>query len=155
MKSRLALVFLSALALAGCQKNPVGPEAATITLTLPSEVTGRIVVCDSCVLASAPSAVATANLTLANHGRTSHEVGAVETVVANHTRMTILASNRRPNADVGLTASSIPAGGSLTLEAGVVYPVPPPRDDIQLLVIVSLTDGTKVQGQVRLVTTGG
>lgn len=76
----------------------------------------------------------------------------VDAIVVNQTRGAVLATNRRPNTDVVYVDTEVPPSGSLTLEAGTVYPMPPPGDDIRLLVVVTMADGTKVQQQARLVT---
>lgn len=151
MKLAASATILLAATLAGCSASPVAPDPAAIALTIASEVTGRVVPCESCEL-PAVTAVATTNITLSNRGTISQRVAAVDTIVMNQTRRTVVAANRRPNADVALGDVEVPAHGWLTLEAGVVYPVPPPRDDIRLLVIVTMGDGTRVQQQARLIT---
>ena len=153
MKSIVPGTILLASLLVGCSSSPLSPESPTISLALPLEVTGAIVPCDTCESPTA-SAVATTEIILSNRGSSSHRVVTVDTIVVNQTRRTVLASNRRPNADVVYAESEVPPGGSLTLEAGVVYPMPPPRDDIQFLVVVTISDGTKVQQQARLITAG-
>lgn len=61
----------------------------------------------------------------------------------------------RPNVNYSYRETRVPAGGALTLQAGLVYePLPPPRDEVYLVVIVTFRDGTSVRAETRLVTGG-
>jgi hypothetical protein len=65
----------------------------------------------------------------------------VEAVVRNASRGGELGRNIRPNADQGLDVRTLPASGTVIVPMGVVFDVPPPRDQVELTVTVTATDG--------------
>jgi hypothetical protein len=65
----------------------------------------------------------------------------VEAVVRNASRGGELGRNIRPNADQGLDVRTLPASGTVIVPMGVVFDVPPPRDQGELTVTVTATDG--------------
>lgn len=120
-------------------------------MILPAQVASMIVRCDFCT--DPVTAVVQVPVTITNVGNRDLRVESVEARVVNQTRQTVIASNTRPNVDFPYPHTDVPANGSLTLEAGVVYhPLPPPRDEIRLVVLVTFHDGTSAHGQARLFT---
>jgi hypothetical protein len=147
-----SVILLHALALVACAGGPTGPLVRGATLLLPAQVAGTIVRCDFCT-DPAIWAVVEAPVTITNVGNRGLRVASVEARVVNHTRLSVIASNTRPNVDISYPDTDVPANGSLTLEAAVVYhPLPPPRDEIWLVVIVSFEDGTSADARARLFT---
>jgi hypothetical protein len=70
----------------------------------------------------------------------------------NVSRGVALAQNVRPNTDHPFTATTVPAGGTLQVFAGIVIALPPPaRDSISINVAVALGDGRTAVGSVPLV----
>ncbi len=62
-----------------------------------------------------------------------------------------IARNVRPNGHVGLSASAVPAGGRVTVDSGIGFPAPPPRDSLTVTGIVRLTDGREASASAPLV----
>jgi hypothetical protein len=139
------------LVLAACGSGPTSPNAG-ITLVLPDGITGRIVTCATC---TDPTvwAVVEQDVSIVNQSTRDRDVATVEARAFNHTRGTLISTNTRPNVDDSYSDTRVPAGGTLTLQAGLVYhPLPPPRDEVHLIVVVTFRDGTSVRGQTPLFT---
>jgi len=66
-------------------------------------------------------------------------VSSVDAVVRNMTRGGELGRNRIPNTTTGISNTVVPASGVLTIPMGIVFEIPPPRDDVQMTVTVTLT----------------
>jgi hypothetical protein len=138
------------LALVACGSSPAAPSRPGITLGMPSSVTGTYVSCADCetpLVVVAEFAVA-----VGDPEGPGGTVQRVEVVAVDTSRGTELARNVRPNADVPYPVTALPAGGSLTLAAGVVIsPAPPPKDTVTVSVTVRLTDGRASTGSAPLV----
>lgn len=77
-------------------------------------------------------------------------LAAVETVVENRSRRLELGRNTRPNASVGYDDVTVPQGSALVLPAGIVFTMPPPRDEVVVTVTVRLTDGREGSASSRV-----
>lgn len=120
---------------------------------LASSVTGTIVTCGTCTVGPTVWANVSAPVTITNPGAAAITVATVEARAFNQTRNSLIASNVRPNADFAYPTLDVPAGGSLTLDAGLIYhPLPPPTDDVRLAVVVTFSDGTTARADARLLT---
>lgn len=146
--------MLQALLLTACGGSPLTPQTPPISLTLPPQVTGTVVRCETC---GAPTTwgTATASIVITNHSDRDRVTATVETTVVNRSRATVLGRNTRPNPDAPYPETRVPANGSLTLDAAVVYePLPPPRDEIWFVVLVTFDNGASVRSETRLFTPG-
>jgi hypothetical protein len=74
----------------------------------------------------------------------------VETRVVNRSRFMELARNVRPNKDFSYPDRHVPAAGTLVVEAGAGFGLPPPRDEIVATVIVRLTDGREAAASAQV-----
>lgn len=147
-------VLLLSFVLGACGSGPASPNAG-ITLVLPDGVTGRIVTCTICTTEPAAWGVVEQDVTIVNRSARDRDVATVEARAFNQTRGALISANTRPNVNYSYRETRVPAGGALTLQAGLVYePLPPPRDDVHLIVIVTFRDGTSVRAETRLVTGG-
>ena len=137
---KIEILTLAILALAACgDRSVTRPSPAPLQLEIPSTITARLQTCATCapafpVVAEFPVAISDA------FGR-GGVVESVETRIQNISRGELRAIDVRPNRDVGYADTSLPANGRLVLPAGVVFGMPPPRDDIRAIVTVRLTDG--------------
>lgn len=138
------------LVLAACGSGPAAPNAG-VTLVLPDGITGRIVTCATCT-DPAVWAVVEQDVSIVNRSTRDRQVATVEARAFNHTRGTLIKANTRPNVDYVYPDTWVPAGGMLTLQAGLVYHPPPPGDEVYFIVIVTFRDGTSVRGQTPLFT---
>jgi hypothetical protein len=131
----MALVAITA----ACD-SPTRPGRPPIALTIPSTVTGRYVSCATCevtlwISVEFPVVVADPD----GAGGTVQDVRVTAT---NQSRGTVLAGNTRPNSEFPYPNTTVPAGGTLSLMAGVVIsPASPPRDEVVIAVLVTLSDG--------------
>ena len=75
----------------------------------------------------------------------------LDTRVINQSRGMEIARNVRPNGDVGLSASAVPAGGQVTVDSGIGFPAPPPRDSLTVTVTIRMTDGREASASAALV----
>jgi hypothetical protein len=134
------IVTVALLALVACSDRGVTqPTPAPLQIEIPSVITARLQTCPTCtpafpVVAEFPVAISDAV------GR-GGVVESVETRVQNISRGVVMAINMRPNGDFGYPDTSVPANGQLVLQAGIVFDLPPPRDEIRAIVTVRLTDG--------------
>ena len=65
-----------------------------------------------------------------------------------------VARNTRPNGSVGLSPSALPARGQVTIEAGIGFPPPPPRDSLTVIATATLTDGRQASASAPLTIVG-
>ena len=139
--ARVLLTILLLAAAAACG-NSIGPsEALTVTFAVP--VAARRVACPACTVEPREWAVAEFPVTIADASNRGGTVASIEARVTNRTRSGIeLGRGVRPNSDYAYPDTRLPAGGTLVVEAGVVFfPVPPAGDDVRIEVIATLTDG--------------
>lgn len=133
---------------AGCD-SPAQPTRPPIALTVPAVVTGRYLTCETCevslwVSLEFPVTVGDPH----GSGGTVHEVRVTAT---NQSRGQMLGGSSRPNANYAYPNTAVPAGGTLTLMAGlVISPAPPPRDEVVVGVLVTLGDGRSAVGSAHL-----
>jgi hypothetical protein len=147
---RVAGVLTIALATAACgENNRAAPSAPGITLRVPNPVVGRYVTCDTCTDPTL-TVVAEFTVTVGDPYGPGGNVAALEVRVFNRSRDAELARNTHPNSTVDLPGSSIPASGEVQLNAGIGLPAPPPRDEVVVTVMVTLTDGRQTSRTVPL-----
>ena len=152
MKRGLALVVAAQLfAVAACD-SPARPQSQPAVALAPS-VTGAIVSCYCTTDGPTVWATVAAPVIVTNPGTSSVRVASVEARAFNQTRKTLISSTVRPNTDFAYPEEEVPAGGSLTLEAGLVYhPLPSPQDDVRFVVVVTFRDGSTARAEARLLT---
>lgn len=80
-------------------------------------------------------------VTIADPGGPGGTLVSVTTVARNTSRGLDVGRNVRPNSDVGYPVTTLTPRGTLTVAAGLVFPMAPPRDTLQIVVTVVLTDG--------------
>lgn len=145
MSAGRALLLIGGLAgiaaLGACDETAPTPVQPRLVLEAPDPVVARFVQSTGVLVAEFPVSVSDPQ----GSGGT---LDFVEAVVLNRTRGTVVMRNRRPNASYRFSDRSVPAGGRLTVEAGVAFPPPPPRDEIVLTVRAGLTNGREVQRTV-------
>ena len=148
---RAAWTLAVGLVLSGCggQGRPT-PSAPGITLRVPDPIAGRYAACPACP-EPASTVVAEFTVVVGDPAGPGGTVAALEVRVFNRSRDTELARNTRPNASVGLPDAAIPAAGELQLEAGITLSPPPPRDEVVVTVVVTLTDGRQTSRTVPFV----
>lgn len=129
-----------AASMSGCGNDHIGPTP------LPG---GMRLVFDDPVLAQfVPSTgvfVAEFPVTVVDEADRGGQLLFLETMVYNRSRNILMASNQRPNDTYGFPQQSLPARGQLTVEAGVGFSPPPPRDEIVITVRVRLSDGRQAE----------
>lgn len=123
---------------------PTAP-GATLTLTFAVPIQARLVPCPTCVEGPAQRVVAEFPVTVADPSGPGGQVERVEVLVFNRSRGVELGRNTRPNKDFPYADTLVPAGGSLVLEAGIVFDPPSSGDQVDLTVRVSLADGRDAQ----------
>jgi hypothetical protein len=112
-------------------------------------VTGRYVTCETCDVSLWVSIEFP--VTVADPDGAGGTVQEVRVTATNRSRGQVLAGGSRPNADFSYPDTTVPAGGRLTLMAGlVISPAPPPRDEVVVAVLVTLGDGRSALGSARL-----
>jgi hypothetical protein len=147
---RAAWTLAAGLVLCGCGEpaRPT-PSAPGITLRVPNPIAGRYA-CPGCP-EPAPTVVAEFTVAVGDPAGPGGTVATLEVRVFNRSRDTELARNTRPTTSVGLPDAAIPAAGELQLQAGIALAPPPPRDEVVVTVIVTLTDGRQTSRTVPLV----
>jgi hypothetical protein len=150
-------LLAAALLLAACACGSPTTPSSPLTLALTASVTGRIIVCTTCTMPPEQWIVAEFPVTLSDPRGPGGTLQSIETRVFNRTRgRTELGRNARPNADYQYADLAVPAGGSLTLPAGIVFhPLPPPRDELVVEVVATLTDGRSARQEGLLLATLG
>ncbi|MGQ0736455.1 MAG: hypothetical protein ACT4QD_22730 [Acidobacteriota bacterium] len=149
------VVLVAGTAGCGGPRTPSSPSAPLI-LTFATPIPMRLVTCGPCEV---PSTVFVIEhpVTIADPIGPGGSVEQVEVVVRNLPRNLEVGRNRRPNADHAYRDTHLPAGGVLTLEAGIVFPITPSRDELEVTVWVTLTDGrrqSRSAGVVMLAASG-
>jgi hypothetical protein len=142
------LVPWAIVSMAACGGD-AAPSRPALALSMASPVEGRADICGSCSDVPATVVVET-SVAVSDPSGPGGVVEALTTIVMNRSRALEVARNVRPNADFAFPATNVPAGGRLTLEAGVVAPLPPPRDEMAVTVHVRLTDGREASATAPL-----
>ena len=148
------LRFVAAAALvvtAGCD-SPEGPSPAPLVLTMPTAVEGRYSTCQTC--ADPVAVVVDFPVTVSDASGPGGTIATLETRVMDTSRGVEIARNTRPNGDVGLSPSALPARGQVTIEAGIGFPPPPPRDALTIIATATLTDGRQASASAPLTIVG-
>ena len=137
-RSVAAVAALGLAIVAGCSSE-AKPTPPPIAVSLASPVEGRVVSCASC--SGVPTLVIEVPVTVGDPMGSGGVLAEVTLVALNRSRGGELARNTRPNGQYAFPDTSVPAGGQLVVLAGLVAPLPPPRDEISVTVHVRLTDG--------------
>jgi hypothetical protein len=120
-----------------CGERPTAPTpASTLSVTFAQPLAARVV--DGRAVLEFP-------VVIQDVGGPGGTVQSVTTIVTNRSRDIDVGRNVRPNADVSYLDTVIPAGGSLTLAAGIVFEVQPPRDEVRVSVVVTLSTGRRAE----------
>lgn len=133
----VAVVMASAVVLGACRVTGPTPLAPNLLLDFEEPVIARFVSATGVFIAEFPVTVSDP------HGQ-GGRLALVEAVVFNRSRGSVVGSNRRPNVSHPFAEADVPAGGSLTVAAGVGFEPPPPRDELVITVRVRLTDDREV-----------
>jgi hypothetical protein len=153
MAVRTALIWMvllaGPLAATGCSRDdPTGPSPLPVLVSIPDPVEARGDVCATC--ADPAVTVAEFAVTITDPFRRGGTVVAVETLVENRSRRSEIGRNTRPNASAGYPDVTVPRETALVLPAGIVFPLPPPRDEITITVMVRLSDGREGSATSRV-----
>ena len=133
-----------------CGDNPAsGPSLPLLSIAVPAQLEGRHAACTTC--SDGPAVVVEFAVTVSDAAGPGGTLATLDTRVLNRSRGIEIARNVRPNGDVGLSASAVPAGGRVTVESGIGFPAPPQRDSLTLTVIVRMTDGREASATTPLV----
>ena len=145
---RLLLACLAATSV-GCGDSAGSrPSPPPLSLILPAAVEGRYTNCTTCV--DPVTVVVALAVTVVDATGPGGTVATLETHVVNNSRGVEVARNVRPNAAAGLSPTALPAGGRVTIETGIVFAPPPPRDALALVVVARLTDGREATATAPL-----
>jgi hypothetical protein len=136
--------LLVACAAWACDDNGTSPSRAALTLTVNDPLIARFEASSNVMVAEFPA-------TISDPAGGGGTLATVVTTVFNRSRGAAMVRNERPNASFAFPETMLPAGGSLTVQAGAAFTVPPPRDDIVVVVEARLSDGRAVQRTVGLV----
>ena len=152
--SRLLTAGLAVSLTAACG-NELQPTAPTpvLVLTFAEPVVARVVPPPTGVTAD-PHLVSEFPVTIADPSGPGGTLESVTLVVRNVSRAAEAGRNVRPNADFAYPVTAIPPRGSLSVEAGIAFPLTPPRDQLEVSVSVALTDGRMATRTARLVVGG-
>ena len=142
------LIGLSMIVMAACGDRVTTPTPAVLTIEIPAAITARVELCPTC--SPAFPAVAEFPVTITDASGRGGTVESVETRIQNVSRNALMALNLRPNRDVGYENVTLAGAGRLVLQAGVVFDVPPPRDEVWAIVTVRLTDGRMAVTSARV-----
>lgn len=147
---RRTLVFVLAVTVSAmaCDDGPASPDRA-LTLTFANAVTARLVTAGATV-----NAVGEFDVSVGDPAGPGTTVQSLETRVVSASRGVELGRSTRPNGDYAFTDASVPAGGTLTLQAGIVIPSPPPRDELRVTVTIRTADGRLTERSARFVVGG-
>lgn len=140
----VALATICAVACGGV--SPSSPSNAALRLSFPDAPTARLVACDGCTEPPYTWMVLEFDVGITDLSGQGGVLATIEAVVRNVSRNTELGRNRRPNADVGIGDATLAPAATLRVPIGVVFDVPPPRDEVQVTVTVTLTDGRVGRG---------
>ena len=147
-----ALVAVSLAAACGNEMRTTAPTPSLV-LTFAEPVVARVVAAPSGVTAE-PHLVTGFPVTIADPAGPGGTLASVTLVVRNVSRAMEAGRNVRPNADFAYPVTTIPPRGSLSVEAGISFPLSPPRDELEVAVSVALTDGRMVTRTARVVVGG-
>jgi len=145
------MAVLLMMSTAACADSPPSPSIQ-LTVSLPAGVPSRTVTCGTCTQPPFSWQTAEFSIDVADPSGRGGTVSSVEAVVRSVTRGVDLGSNRIPNASVGLPNASLNGSGTLTVPMGITFDIPPPRDDVQMTVTVTLTDGRRATATTRIGT---
>jgi hypothetical protein len=149
----LRLLAAAALVVtAACGDSPESPSPAPLVLTMPAAVEGRYSTCQTC--ADPVAVVVTFAVTVTDASGPGGTIATLETRVMDTSRGVEVARNTRPNGSVGLSPSALPARGQVTIEAGIGFPPPPPRDSLTVIATATLTDGRQASASAPLTIVG-
>jgi len=148
---RARLIVAGGLAIAAaCGDSPAsGPTLPPLSIAVPAQVEGRYTTCTAC--SDGPTVVVEFAVTVGDTAGPGGTLATLDTRVVNQSRGIEIARNVRPNGDVGLSASAVPAGGRVTVDSGIGFPAPPPRDSLTVTVTVRMTDGREASASAPLV----
>ena len=147
---RKRLLVASWLAVAAaCSDGPAqGPTLPPLSIAVPAQIEGRYTTCTAC--SDGPTVVVQFAVTVGDAAGPGGTLATLDTRVLNQSRGIEIARNVRPNGDVGLSASAVPAGGQVTVDSGIGFPAPPPRDSLTVTVTVKMTDGREASASAPL-----
>jgi hypothetical protein len=149
-----AIVALTTLAAGpACGGDSTDPSPPPVTIGMPASVEGRLVTCDSCAEPTV-TVIVEFDVVVRDPLGPGGTLQRLETVVTNRSRASEVARNARPNASFTFPDRTIPPRGQLTVQAGVGFAPPPPRDEIVVGVEVTLTDGRTASASSPLVIPG-
>ena len=148
---RQRLVVAGVLAVtAACGDRPApGPSLPPLSIAVPAQVEGHLTTCTTC--SDGPTVVVQFAVTVVDATGPGGTLDTLDTRVINQSRGTEIAHNVRPNGDVGLSASAVPAGGQVSVDSGIGFPAPPPRDSLAVTVTIRMTDGREASASAALV----
>lgn len=137
--------FPTVLFISACRNTPASPTPTPVGIGLRFDdpVEARFVPTTNVMVAEFPVTIVEAD------GRDG-QLEFLETMVFDRSRNQLIAINRRPNITHAYPDTTLPSRGELTVEAGVAFAPPPPRDDVQITVRVRLTDGREAQRTASL-----
>ena len=144
LAAALAIVTLGA----SCGDSSSGPSPAPILLTLPTAIEGHYSTCQTCT--DPVAVIVTFPVTVSDASGPGGTIATLDTRVMDTSRGTEVARNTRPNGDVGLSPSALPAGGQVTIDAAIGFPPPPPRDALMVVATARLTDGRSASASAPL-----
>lgn len=141
----VAIAIVAVSMSGGCGNDHIGPTPLDggISLLFEDPVVAHFVASTGVFIAEFPVSV------VDETGR-GGQLLYLETIVYNRSRNLVIARNQRPNDTYGFPQSSLPARGQLTVDAGIGFAPPPPRDEIAITVRVRLTDGREAEHTASL-----
>jgi len=142
------VVALGLTVIAACGGSDNGPSPAPLVLTLPPAIEGHYSTCQTC--ADPVAVIVNFSVTVSDANGPGGTIVALEMRVMDTSRGTEVARNTRPNGEVGLSPSALPAGGQVTIDAGIGFPPPPPRDALLVVATARLTDGRSASASAPL-----
>jgi hypothetical protein len=137
------LAWLLAVCAAAACNDTTGPSPAELTLFVTEPVVARLEAGTGLMVLEFPVIIADP----AGGGGT---LATLATTVFNRSRNSAVVRNERPNGSFAFPEVTLPAGGSLTAQAGAVFTPPPPRDEIVVIVEARLSNGRSAQRTVRV-----
>ncbi len=140
IRTLLALAVTATALAAACGGSPAAPTS-TIDIAFATPVRGQVVTCGSCT--TAPKEWVAAEFPVTVTADAAGSVASVTVIVRNRSRGSVeMGRNVRPNKDSPYPDTRVPARGSLTVGAGIVYfPPPAAEEDVVVDVTVRLEDG--------------
>lgn len=145
------LTVILAVALTAACAAPTAPTPV-LMLTVAQPVVAHVVPAPE---GAAPHLVSEFPVTVADPTGPGGTVASVTVVVWNRSRAAEVGRNVRPNKDFVYSDTTLPPRGSLSLAAGGVFSLTPPRDELEVIVLIDLSDGRRVSRTAQLVVAGG